>query len=283
MVLAPGASSRKTDPNGHGTGESANVFSVAPDVTFIGIKVDNDSSPEAGASILEGFQEAMRHRPRIISVSMGYDLRAAGNKPATKLPNSLVPLEAEILAAVEAGVVVVFSAGNGHYAFPGQIPTVISAGGVFVDAAGSMQASNYASAFPSSIYRGRSVPDFCGLVGMMPHATYIRLPIPKGSEIDRDEAFHDHTRAADGWGVFSGTSAAAPQIAGLCALLLQKNPGLTPQEVKAVLRRSSRDVNAGRASAISDPKQRGGVKASSGGDGATGAGLVDAAAALRQV
>jgi subtilisin family serine protease len=283
IVLAAGATNRATDLNGHGSGESANIFSIAPGVTFIGVKVDNDATPEDGASILEGFQEALRHKPHIISVSMGYDLRTANERPLAKLPNNLVALEAEIQAAVAAGIIVVFSAGNGHYAFPGQMPNVISAGGVYVDAKGAMQASDYASAFPSAIYAGRSVPDFCGLVGLQPDATYIRLPIPKGCEIDRDMALADKTSPTDGWGVFSGTSAAAPQIAGLCALLLQKNPSLTPQEVKAVLRRSARDVSAGRASASSDPAQAGGVRASAGTDGATGAGLVDVAAALRQV
>jgi subtilisin family serine protease len=283
IVLAPGASSRRTDPNGHGTGESANVFSVAPDCTFIGVKVDNDASPDQGASILEGFQEALTHNPRVITISMGYDLRSDNDKPLAKLPNSLVPLEAEIQAAIAAGIVVVFASGNGHYSFPGQMPGVISAGGVYVDAAGRAQASNYASAFPSAIYAGRIVPDFCGLVGMAPDATYIRLPIPKGCEIDRDMSATDKTSATDGWGVFSGTSAAAPQVAGVCALLLQKNPGLKPSEVKAVLRSTARDVSVGRASATSDPAGRGGVKASSGLDGATGAGWIDAAAALRQV
>jgi subtilisin family serine protease len=281
VVLASGATNKKTDSNGHGTGECANIFSMAPDVTFIGVKVDNDAAPGAGASILEGFQEALRHHPQVISVSMGYDLRVPGDKPAAALPNSLVPLEAEIQAAIAAGIVVVFSAGNGHYAFPGQMPGVISAGGVYVDAAGARQASNYASAFPSRIYRGRSVPDFCGLVGMRPHATYIRLPIPKGSKLDREMSRADRTRGDDAWGVFSGTSAAAPQIAGLCALLLQRHPGITPQEIKAVLRRSCRDVDAGRASAASDPRRKGGVAASLGLDGATGAGLIDAEAALR--
>src|SRR5687768_3709310 len=54
IVLASGASNKQTDSNGHGTGECANIFSMAPDVTFIGVKVDNDSAPGAGASILEG-------------------------------------------------------------------------------------------------------------------------------------------------------------------------------------------------------------------------------------
>jgi subtilisin family serine protease len=283
ITLAPGATNRDADANGHGTGESANIFAVAPDATFIGVKVDNDEDPRAGASMLEGFQEALRHSPKVISISMGYDLRADdGVAPLTELPKSLVALEAEIQAAVAAGIIVVFSSGNGHYSFPGQMKEVISAGGVFADAAGRLSASDYASAFQSQIYSGRSVPDFCGLVGMLPHADYIALPVPPGSEIDAENAEHDATAGDDGWGVFSGTSAAAPQLAGVCALLLQKNPSLTAGDIKAALKSTARDVSSGHANPSSDPRRRG-TPARRGLDGATGAGLVDAFAAWRQV
>ncbi len=282
VVLAPGAADRRRDGNGHGTGESANVFAIAPDATFIGVKLDNEADPQAGASILEGLQEALKHDPQVISVSLGYDLRGAGNQPLTGLPNSLVALEAEIQAAVRRGITIVFSAGNGHYAFPGQMPDVLSAGGVFVDEDGEMQASDYASAFMSRIYSGRSVPDVCGLVGMRPHASYLALPIPPGCDIDRQGAEHDGTAPDDGWGVFSGTSAAAPQLAGLCALLLDAEPGLSPRDIKAILRRTARDVIAGHANPASDPAGRG-IPAGTGEDGATGAGLADADAALGQV
>jgi subtilisin family serine protease len=283
VALAPGATNRSTDLNGHGTGESANVFAIAPGATFIGVKLDNDTQPALGASLLEGFQEALRHNPRIISVSLGFDLRQPNtNQPMATLPNSLVALEAEIEAAVAAGIIVVFSAGNGHYSFPGQMKEVISAGGVFVDENGLMQASDYASAFTSPIYSGRSAPDFCGLVGLLPHADYIMLPVPLGCEIDREESAHDGTAAGDGWGVFSGTSAAAPQLAAVCALLVEKNPSLTPGDVKAVLKRTARDVSEGHANPASDPLGAG-LRASAGIDGATGSGLVDAFAAFRQI
>jgi subtilisin family serine protease len=285
--LAPHAINDKTDPNGHGTGESTNIFSVAPDATFIGVKVDNDDDPQNGASMLEGIQTAMQHKPHVISVSMGFDLRDK-NGQLSELPNSLAALEAEIQAIVASGVVVVFSAGNGHFSFPGMMPDVISAGGVFVDQNGSMQASDYASAFASKIYSGRSVPDFCGLVGMQPHASYIMLPIPPGCEIDRETAAPDDppgdgTAVDDGWGVFSGTSAAAPQLAGVCALLLEKNPGLTPTDIKALLRRTARDVQVGNANPSSSDDFRTPQQSGPGDDGATGAGLVDAFAAWKQL
>src|SRR5207253_2946330 len=66
--LAPRAINDKTDLNGHGTGESANIFAVAPGATFIGIKVDNDDDPRHGASMLEGFQAALHHNPHVISI-----------------------------------------------------------------------------------------------------------------------------------------------------------------------------------------------------------------------
>ena len=106
-----------------------------------------------------------------------------------------------------------FSAGNGHVAFPGMMPEVISAGGVYVDQSGAMRASDYASAFTSKIYPGREVPDACGLVGKADNgAQYIMLPVQPGCEIDRQNS--DRTGLNDGWAVISGTSAAAPQMAG---------------------------------------------------------------------
>ena len=287
--LAPGATNDKTDENGHGTGESANVFSVAPGATFIGVKVDRDGDPRGGASLLEGFQTALTHNPQVISISMGYDLRD-GSGQLSELPNSLAALEAEVQSAVAAGIVVVFSAGNGHFSFPGMMPDVISAGGTFADQDGSCQASDYASAFQSKIYSGRNVPDFCGLVGLLPRAAYIMLPVPPNCAIDNEESQvdgdgnqGDGTTPMDGWGVFSGTSAAAPQLAGVCALLLERNPGLTPTDIKAALRRTARDVTAGHSNAASSDDMHTPMQAGLGDDGSTGAGLVDAYAAWQQV
>ena len=289
VALASGASHADRDGNGHGTGESANLLAIAPDAIFIGVKLDNEDS-QVGASVLEGFQEALNHSPQVISVSLGYDLcptdflgNRTSNQHLTSLPNGLKALEAEIQAAVANGVVVVFSAGNGHVSFPGMMPVVISAGGVYVDVDGAMRASDYASAFDSRIYPGRHVPDCCGLVGLAAnHADYVMLPIQPGCEIDERNAQHDGTAPDDGWGVFSGTSAAAPQLAGVCALLLAANPSLTPADVKQVIRRTCRDVTEGSANPASN-EDRGGMQAGPGADGATGAGLVDAFAAFRQV
>jgi len=281
VVLAPGATDRNLDGNGHGTAECANLLAIAPGVNFIGVKLDNENNPNMGASLLEGFHEALSHSPDIISVSLGFDLTVDNSRQhLTSLPSGLVALEAEIEAAIANGITVVFSAGNGHVGFPGMMPDVISAGGVFVDADGSMQASDYASGFMSKIYSGRQVPDFSGLVGMASNgASYIMLPLPAECEIDTNVP--DKTAIDDGWAVISGTSAAAPQIAGVCALLKEKDPSLSPSEVKSLLRRSALDVIDGKANADSNEgtAQLAGV----GPDSATGMGLVNAFAAWSQV
>lgn len=280
-ILAPGATALEQDENGHGTAEAANILAIAPDVIFIGVK--------SGPNLAAAFKETVLQNPDIISVSLGFDLRGSDGLPLAALPGSLKPLEAEVTNAVASGITVIFSAGNGHIAFPGMHPDVISAGGAFIDEDMAVQASDYASAFRSRIYPGRSVPDVTGLVGMQPHANYIMLPLQPDCEIDRDVSNHDETGPDDGWSVISGTSAAAPQLAGVCALLKQQNPGLSPAEIKEVLKRTARDVTKGHANEVSNPVMSGGqlrhkpVKAKPSSDGATGHGLVDAFAAWQQV
>ncbi len=285
VVLAPGATDVALDGNGHGTAECANLLAMAPDVEFTGVKLDNEQFPANGATILEGLQTAMAHNPQVISVSLGHDMcpsdlsgNRTSNQHLTALPNSLKALEVEIKAIAASGVIIVFSAGNGHVAFPGMMPEVISAGGVYVDRVGAMQASDYASAFTSRIYPGRKVPDACGLVGMADNgAQYIMLPVQPGCEIDRQNS--DRTGLNDGWAVISGTSAAAPQLAGAIALLLQKNPGLTITDLRQAFRTTSHDVINGAASAASNAGA-GGLAAGPGRDGATGSGLINVGEAL---
>ena len=278
-VLAGKATHKNLDGNGHGTGESANLLGVAPDIEFVGVKLDNENDPSGGATLLEGFQEAIQHAPNVISISLGSDLRNQyTGGPLVALPNNLVALETEIQAAVASGITVVFAAGNRHISFPGMMPDVISAGGVFVDSRGRMEASDYASAFDSQIYKGRHVPDCSGLVGRAYNgAAYLLLPIPEGCEIDVSRAMADGTQPNDGWGVFSGTSAAAPQLAGACALLLESNPDLTPKDIRHALMRSVRRVRYGHANPASNPG-----RAPLRGQKATG-GLVDIHAALQLV
>jgi Subtilase family len=283
VLLAPGATNPLADESGHGTGESANIFAVAPDIELLPVKMNFANTKAA-------FDAAVGLNPSIITCSWGSSNR---NGPLSAADQALA---ASIATAVASGIIVIFSAGNGHWGFPGQHPDVISAGGVYMEPDGTMRASDYASGFMSNIYPSRRVPDLSGLVGMRsndpnsPGAMYIMLPIEPNDEIDRGQyngganhylspgatpPYGDETANNDGWATFSGTSAAAPQLAGAAALVKQACPRLTPADVKDVLMRSARDVTQGNCS-----PSTGANPAIVGPDTATGNGLVDAQKAV---
>lgn len=271
VVLGPAAANPLKDESGHGTGESANIFAVAPDVQLLPVKINFVNS-------IGAFNAAVGLNPDIITCSWG------SSKQST-LSAADMALATAIAAAVASGITVIFSAGNGHWGFPGQHPDVISAGGTYMNPDETLRASNYSSGFMSNIYSGRRVPDLCGLVGLSPKAMYIMLPLEPQDDIDVGNSggkhptrtpvppppHGDETANNDGWAAFSGTSAAAPQLAGAAALIKQACPKLKPAAIKDILRKTARDVTTGNCSSST-----GGSAATVGPDTATGDGLVDA-------
>lgn len=263
VTLGPGATNPANDEHGHGTAESANIFAVAPDVTLYPVKAAPGNSKAA-------FDSAVALNPDIITCSWGWST----NGPLSAIQQSLA---VSVAAAVASGIVVIFSAGNGHFGFPGQHPDVISAGGVYWAEDDSLQASNYSSGFMSMIYPGRRVPDVCGLVGQTPGARYITLPVEPGDTIDRGAPGGNHpngdeTTATDGWASISGTSAAAPQLAGAVALIKQACSRLSPAGIRTILKDTAIDITTG-SNAMGTPSV-------AGPDSSTGHGLVNAYAAV---
>nr|WP_277883269.1 S8 family serine peptidase [Nostoc flagelliforme] len=279
VVLAPGSSAPLKDDNGHGTGESANLLAVAPDAELTMVKADVLTLPGKFKNVnaVAAFKKAVALRPDIITCSWGSDLSVRQFSPFNQA------LAVAIADAVSRGIIVIFAAGNGQWSFPSQHPDVISVGGVYkhLDGLlkGQLEASNSASSFISQIYPGRRVPDVCGLVGQRPYGAYIMLPVPFGSQKDQEHSLiGDGTKPTDGWAAFSGTSAAAPQLAGICALMKQLDPGLSPAKVKEILQQTARDVIEG-----SGNLRTGGNRAHPGPDIATGYGLADASASIEAV
>jgi subtilisin family serine protease len=276
ITVVPGTN-RAKDPVGHGTGESANIFAVAPACVLQAIRATNDSGDLVGA--VAGFLKAKDVAPRIITNSWGGD----GPFPPTRGPDEVdLTFAAEIQDAIAQNILVVFSAGNGQFSIEPQVPGVLAAGGAFVTPTGALGASNYTSGYRSPWFNGVNVPTVSGLVGMLPRAQYLMLPIPPGSMIDKDESHPDlpddpttdGTTANDGWALFSGTSAAAPQLAGAAAVLIGAKPNLTPAQVIQALTTTAIDVVAGH----NHPRFNN--LAGVGPDLATGAGLINVAAAL---
>jgi subtilisin family serine protease len=275
IVAIPGTNSSK-DPIGHGTGESANIFAVAPGVTLQPIRATNTVGDFVG--VIAAFLKGKALSPQIMTNSWGGD----NDYPPTNGPDqSDLAFAAEVQDAIENGILVIFSAGNGQFSIEPQVPGVLAAGGVFIDSNGHMRASDYASGYKSPWFDHVVVPTVCGLVGMQPRAQYLMLPVQPGCELDQSESIFDDgevgddTTPTDGWALFSGTSAAAPQVAGAAALVLGAKPGLKPAQVIEALSKTATDVLVGRSF-----PQRFNEPAGLGFDNATGWGLINASAAV---
>ncbi|WP_053226395.1 S8 family serine peptidase [Solirubrobacter soli] len=280
----------KEDPHGHGTGESANLFAVAPEATLLPIRAANDKGDFVGG--LAGFMLAKqrlleRGGPVVISNSWGGDYPSYPRVPGLPHPADRM-LEIEIRDAIAKGIVVVFAAGNGSFGMEAQVPGVIAAGGVYADVGWALQASEYASAYSSPWYTDATgkpitVPTVCGLVGQPPRASYLMLPIAPRCRIDTERATAgrddpaDGTTASDGWALFSGTSAAAPQVAGAVAVLRSIKPDKKPAEIARALSDSALDIRVGHS------HPRFGAEAGDGHDLATGAGLINVVAAVDRI
>ncbi len=272
-VETPGSGDPANDPNGHGTGESANLLAIAPAVSFIGVK--------QGISAAANLETAIAETPDIISNSWGWNADHVSKDELKTIDanffNELMDVETLLAEAVNSGITVLFSSGNGHRAFPASLPFVISVGGVTIQPDSSVEASTYASSFESSLFPGRRVPDISGIVGEAndtpPFKGHLMLPVPPGSELDGSNM--PDVEGNLGWGIFSGTSAACPQVAGVVALMKSLNPNLTPELIKAALIANAVDITSGKT-ALGD-------EAEAGRDLATGAGLVDAHAACRAI
>jgi hypothetical protein len=275
-TVVTGTSSTK-DPVGHGTGESANIFAIAPETKLQPIRATDEGGHLVGA--IGGFLLAKQDSPTILTNSWGGD----GPYPPVGPPDIYdIVWAAEIVDAIENGIFVVFSASNGGFTIEPQVPGVLAAGGVYMTGDLEMQASNYASGYPSPWFQNVTVPDVCGLVGLSPRAQYIMLPVQPGCELDVFESQptpndpnDDGTTANDGWALFSGTSAAAPQIAGIAALILSAKPGLSPAQITEAITNTATDIRTGRC------HPRFNFPAEIGHDNATGHGLADASNAVQ--
>lgn len=256
----------QVDDVGHGTAIAYNVFAVAPEATVLGF-------PES-AQPQDAVETAADAGADIISCSWGWDNE-----------QSFPILEATIRDIIATdGKIVLFAAGNGQLCWPASMPEVLAIGGVYADAQGNLEASNFASGFTSSLYPGRRVPDISGLCGLKPKGIYIMMPCPPECEMDQSFAGPsfpdgDETAPDDGWFGASGTSSATPQIAGVAALALQAAKGkgktLNTNDLRTLLENTALSVQQGNNAqglpAVGQPNI------------AVGYGLVDAGKAIALV
>lgn len=153
----------------------------------------------------------------------------------------------------QLGIVPVFSAGNsgpepGSVVVPAVYPEAL--------AVGALDPADAVAPFSSRGARAAAAAPFTD--GLRPLGLAATKPDLAAPGVAVRSA-----QAGGGYVSYSGTSMAAPHVAGVVALVHQAAPRLPPDEVAALLRRTARDVGP------------------AGPDQMTGAGLVDAIAAMR--
>ena len=207
---------------------------IAPNARIISLKVGDAHGNTDVSQVISAIDWVVQHRRdpgmniRVLNLSFGTpSLQGYRYDP--------LAYAAEI--AWRKGIVVVVSAGNdgtgtGKLLNPAQDPYVLAVG------ADDTQGTNavWDDQIPAFSTRGDGVrnPDL-----VAPGVSVQGLRVP-GSYVD-----HTHgATAAFGERFFrgSGTSQAAAVVSGAAALLLQDRPGLTPDQVKALLKRNARDL-----------------------------------------
>jgi serine protease AprX len=208
---------------------------VAPEAHLIAVKVDDGRGEATVADVIDGLQFVVDHRHELGIRVVNLSLRSAEAQPAR-----LDPLNAAVEQAWFSGLVVVAAAGNGgtepdavSYA-PGNDPFVITVGGV--DDKGTKTIRDDELAPWSS--RGRTQegvekPDVVApgarIASTVPPGSYYATACP--------ECVVDGEYLRVG-----GTSMAAGVVSGEVALLLEEQPWLTPDQVKATIVRRTRAV-----------------------------------------
>src|SRR5213083_1066299 len=265
-----------SDPGGHGTHiagivagngtRSGGQFTgIAPQANVVDVRVLGNTGSGRISSVIRGIEWVLAHRAahniRIINLSFGAPAR---------LPYRLDPMSAAVEIAWRRGLVVVAASGNGGpqrdtVVTPGIDPYVITVGAT--DDRGTIGRGDdmlaWFSAWGSADSNAK--PDL-----VAPGRRIVSLRVP-GSALDT--LFPDRVVVAQNGSTYfrlTGTSMATAVVSGAAALLLQRRPNLTPDQVKALLVGTTQPYGEDSGQVLPDPI-------------ADGSGLLDANAATLAV
>ncbi|BAY75754.1 peptidase S8/S53 [Nostoc linckia NIES-25] len=196
------------DGNGHGThvsgtiaGENNNygVTGIAYNAKIMPVKVLNDSGSGSYNSIAKGIRYAVDNGADVINLSLG-----------GRYSNRT--LESAINYASSKGVVVVMAAGNDGDSSPDYPARYASKSGIAVGA----------------VDRNNNIADFSNRSGTS-EISYVTAPgVNVYSTVPNNQ-----------YDTYSGTSMAAPHVAGVVALMLSANPNLTDAQVRQIVAETS--------------------------------------------
>src|ERR1022692_1478891 len=232
-------------------GSTRTFKGMAPGANIINLRVLDQNGAGQDADVIAAIDQAIAlkntYNIRVINLSLG--------RPVFE-SFTLDPLCLAVEAAWKAGIVVGVAAGNegrnnsagtngySTIAAPGNDPYVITVGAMKTmetPARSDDKIASYSSKGPSQIDHvikpdlvapgNRIISDTAGNSSYLSQ-TYRQNEVPKYIYAGNGNGKGDYFQ-------LSGTSMAAPMVSGSAAVLLQKNPMLTPDQVKAILMKTA--------------------------------------------
>ena len=218
---------------GDGTASSGYYKGVAPGADLIGV---GSADGLDMLTALAGYDWVLQHKDT-------YHIRVINNSWAddtiTYDPND--PLNQASLVAHDAGITVVFAAGNdshtganvfNRYAWPSWV--ISTGGGDKLGQLGDYSSGGDAIHHPTVISPGSFIASARALTGVVTDAnsTPLDLTDPNAPRVVPAQWTQYYTVAL-------GTSMAAPHLAGTVALMLEANPALTPDQIAQLIASSA--------------------------------------------
>lgn len=228
--------------------ESGGVYKgAAPGARFVNVQVFSHANQTTSELVLRGLDWVVTNRERL-------DIRVASMSLGGRPSDGRDALSRGVSIAVDKGLVVIAAAGNAGpdgktVPSPGAAEKAITVGAVDK----RKQLAAFSSRGPT--LDGRTKPD------LVAPGVAITSTVPPVSSTTAG-GFLGGSREVY-YGALTGTSMAAPHVAGVAAMMLEANPDLAPAEVKRILLATAQDLGA------------------KGPDNGTGFGFVNAIAAVQ--
>ena len=237
---------------------------IAPNANLISLKALNDTGVGTDSAVIAAIQQAIalksQYNIRVLNLSLGRPVTTSYTKD---------PLCQAVQAAWRAGIVVVVAAGNdgrdnlfgtngyGTISAPGNSPYVITVGAMNTEGTLTTtddKVASYSSKGPTSIDHIVK-PDLVApgnrIISLGNGGTYLEKTY-LGNAVAKSVYMTGGGLSAPDYFELSGTSMATPMVAGAAALMIQKNPSLTPDQVKARLMKTATKFAPG-LSVATDP------------------------------
>jgi len=242
-----------------GTGASSSLSSdfytfngIAANASLINLRVLDQNGMSTDSEVIAAIQTA-------IQLQSTYNIKVINLSVSRGVYESytLDPLCQAVEQAWQSGIVVVVAAGNygrtnlvgttgyGAITAPGNDPYVITVGAMNTEGTASPTddiPASYSSKGPSlfdQVVKPDLVAPGNAIISLYSPGDTLDLEAPT-SEVPFSAFQTNGSSASSGnYFVLSGTSMATPMVAGAAALMLQQNPNLTPDQVKARLMKTA--------------------------------------------